>query len=892
VAQLGSEGEATGLTGCRLGPYQVRERIGAGGMGEVYRARDSKLGRDVAVKVLPPHSMQDPDVVARFEREARLLATLNHPNIGAIYGFESAGDVHAIVLELIDGETLTQRINYAPIPILEAVGIARQIADALDAAHSRGIIHRDLKPGNIKITSESVVKVLDFGLAKAVTPQHFDDGDSETLSLSQTAIGTILGTPAYMSPEQASGEPVDKRTDIWAFGCVFYQMITGRSAFGRDSILDTLAAIIDGAADMSALPANTPYGVRRLLERCLEKDPRRRLRDIADGVLLLDEAGPALPADGAAQAGLRPGWMQWALAAIVLGAVGAGLALWIQAKKNDPARAAIVRTTIVLPGGAKLASGDRELPLAISPDGSRIAYVADEDGRRVLYVREMNSLEPRALAGADEARHPFFSPDGESVGYFADGALQRVPVSGGLPLRICDVPGVSMGGTWAPDHTIVFATYGSDLARVSDSGGSPKALEGSAPAAWPETLPDGKTILFTSGAGNNLSALAMIPMAGGAKRVFARLATSALQAPAVIGSGGSLLEAHVVRSGYLLYGQSPGVIRVVPFDLAAQKVTGSPLSLGGSVERAKNGGGVYFAVSQTGLLVYASTGNRHQLVWVDRKGNATPLLPDKGPYRMPRISPDGRLLAVALSDDTRRADIWIVDLESGTRHRLTTQEHNLVPAWTPDGTQITFSNVGGVRQIPLNGGPIRTLIPMPGAYTGSWSPDGKNLLYGVDGPKGRNLMLFTPGAPGNPPGRVLIEAGSTLNPRYSPDGRWIAYTTATSVRPEVYVASAPDLAGAVTVSTNGGEAPVWSKRGDELFYREGDAMMRVPLNLTQGIHAGKPERLFSGSFSGESHDVSFDVTGDGQRFVMVKSDEAATLTTLTVVQNWAGELKK
>jgi Tol biopolymer transport system component/tRNA A-37 threonylcarbamoyl transferase component Bud32 len=652
VAQLGSEGEATGLTGCRLGPYQVRERIGAGGMGEVYRARDSKLGRDVAVKVLPPHSMQDPDVVARFEREARLLATLNHPNIGAIYGFESAGDVHAIVLELIDGETLTQRINYAPIPILEAVGIARQIADALDAAHSRGIIHRDLKPGNIKITSESVVKVLDFGLAKAVTPQHFDDGDSETLSLSQTAIGTILGTPAYMSPEQASGEPVDKRTGIWAFGCVFYQMITGRSAFGRDSILDTLAAIIDGAADMSALPANTPYGVRRLLERCLEKDPRRRLRDIADGVLLLDEAGPALPADGAAQAGLRPGWMQWALAAIVLGAVGAGLALWIQAKKNDPARAAIVRTTIVLPGGAKLASGDRELPLAISPDGSRIAYVADEDGRRVLYVREMNSLEPRALAGADEARHPFFSPDGESVGYFADGALQRVPVSGGLPLRICDVPGVSMGGTWAPDHTIVFATYGSDLARVSDSGGSPKALEGSAPAAWPETLPDGKTILFTSGAGNNLSALAMIPMAGGAKRVFARLATSALQAPAVIGSGGSLLEAHVVRSGYLLYGQSPGVIRVVPFDLAAQKVTGSPLSLGGSVERAKNGGGVYFAVSQTGLLVYASTGNRHQLVWVDRKGNATPLLPDKGPYRMPRISPDGRLLAVAVTTGT------------------------------------------------------------------------------------------------------------------------------------------------------------------------------------------------------------------------------------------------
>ncbi len=892
MAQRGSKGDGTGLTGRRIGPYQVRERIGAGGMGEVYRAHDSKLGRDVAVKVLPPHSIEDPEALARFQREARLLATLNHPNIGAIYGFETetAGDLHAIVLELIDGDTLAERLRRGPLAMKEAIRIARHIAEALDAAHSKGIVHRDLKPANVKITSESVVKVLDFGLAKALAIPNAGGMDNDaTLGLSQTALGTILGTPAYMSPEQARGAAVDKRTDIWAFGCLLYQMIVGRPAFGRETMTDTLAAIVEATPDLSALPADTPHGVRLLLSRCLEKDLRRRLRDIADGAFLLEDNGSAPQAVEAAEP--RPRHLQLALAAVVFAVLGAGLALLIRAKAIDPASVPNLHATIVLPSGARLASGDRELPLAISADGSRIAYVAEQDGRRILYVREMNSLEPRALAGAEEARHPFFSPDGKSVAYFTQGALERIAVDGGPPLRLCDVAGVSMGGTWAPDHSIVFATYGSDLMRVSDAGGSPKPLAGTAPAAWPESLPGGGTILFTTGAGNNLSALATVPLAGGAKRVFARLATSTLQAPAVIGSGGSLLEAHVVP-GYLLYGQSPGVIWAVPFDLPSLTVTGTPVSIGGAVERAKNGGGVYFAVSQTGLLIYASTGNRHQLVWVDRKGNATPLLADKGPYRMPKVSPDGRQVAFALSDDTRRADIWIADVERGTRRRLTTRDHNLVPAWTPDGARITFTNAGGLRQIPVNGGPIQTLIPIPGAYMGSWAPDGKSLLYGLDGPKGRPLMLFTPGAPGNPPGRTLLESGTTLNPQFSPDGRWIAYSTSTTARPEVYVARAPDLADPVTISTNGGETPVWSRRGDELFYREGDALMRVPVSLTQGFHAGRPERLFSGSFSGESHDVAFDVSADGQRFVMVKSDEAASLTTLTLVQNWAAELHR
>jgi eukaryotic-like serine/threonine-protein kinase len=894
VAQFGGDVSESRLVGRLLGSYQVQARIGVGGMGEVYRARDTKLGRDVAIKILPSRSMSDPGSLARFQREARMLATLNHPHIGAIYGFEIAGDVHALVLELIDGDTLADRLRLGPIPLKPALAIARQITEALDAAHSKGIVHRDLKPANIKITPQSVVKVLDFGLAKAVAG-HSDHDDTQTgsltVSLGDTENGMILGTPAYMSPEQARGEAVDKRTDIWAFGCVLYQMLTGKSAFGRETMIDTLAAIVEGEPDMTALPADTPSGVRRLLERCLEKDPRRRLRDIGDGIVMLDETGTAPQSAAAPRRSSRHELIKWVSAAVLFAALGAGLASLLH-RRPSPASAAILRTSIVLPAGAKLVSGDRELPLAVAPDGSRIAYVAEEDGHRLLYVREMNNFEPRAVPGTENARHPFFSPDGQSIGYFASGALQRVAVSGGSPLRICDVATMSMGGSWGPDHTIVFAAFGSDLMRVSDSGGTPRPLEGSRPATWPEILPDGKTVLFTTGAGNNLSAFATIPINGGARHIFASLARSPFQAPAVIGSGGSLLEAHFVAPGYLLYGQSPGVILAVPFDAASQKITGTPVSVVGPVERAMNGGGVYFAVSQTGLLVYASTGSQHQLVWVDRRGNATPVGPDRGPYRVPRLSPDGRLIAVAMSDDTRRSDIWIVDAERGTRRRLTTQDHNLAPTWTRDGTHILVSTIEGMRELPLNGGTSSMLVPGAGVYPASWSPDGRDLLYCVDGAAGRPIWMITPSAPGNPPGHIIAQGGFYYDPMYSPDGRWITYANTGSTRLDIYVARAPDLADPVMVSTNGGSRPIWSKNGRELFYREGDAMMKISVDTAHGFHAGKPERLFTGEFGGESHDTAFDVTADGQRFIMVSSDPASTLTKLTIVQNWSEELRR
>ncbi|HEX4577921.1 MAG TPA: protein kinase [Edaphobacter sp.] len=896
MEQFDSDVNGSRLSGRLIGPYLVQTRIGVGGMGEVYRARDTKLGRDVAIKILPSRFMSDPRLLSRFRREARLLATLNHPHIGAIYGFEIADDIHALVLELIEGDTIADRLRFGPIPVKESLLIARQIAGALDFAHSSGIVHRDLKPGNIKITPHSVVKVLDFGLAKAISLQdETEDGPNGSLemTLSETADGTILGTPAYMSPEQARGQTVDKRTDIWAFGCVLYEMLTACSAFGRTSMIDTLVAIVKSEPDMSKLPAETSPGVHRLLQRCLEKDPRARLRDVADGMFLLDEPQPPSQAAQTIPHKQPPrNLLKWISLALLFAAAGAGL-VYVLRPRGPSVPQAILRTNIILPVGTKLVSSDRELPLAVSPDGSRIAYVADQAGQRRLYVREMNSLEPRLIPGTDEARHPFFSPDGQSIGYFASGALQRVAIGGASPpLRICDVTQQSMGGTWGPHHTIVFATLGSDLMRVSDSGGTPQPLDGSKPAAWPEILPDGKNVLFTTGAGNNLSAFATIPLDGGSRHVFARLTTSPLQEGSVIGSGGSLLEAHVVLTGYLLYGQSPGIVQVVPFNQASRSISEAPVSLVGSVERAMNGGGVYFAVSQTGLLVYASTGHQHQLVWVDRKGNVTPVMEDKGPYRVPRLSPDGKSIAVAISDDTRRSDIWIVDAERGTRRRLTTQDHNLSPVWTPDGAQIVFSSLHGIGELPAAGGAITTLVPIPGSYPTSWSPNGRNLLYETDTPTDRPVSVLTPGETGSPPGRRLTQQGRFNGSIYSPDGRWIAFSAGGGGREEVYVARAPDLSNPVMISNGGGIRPIWSRDGREIFYLQGDAVMRVPIDATRDFHASKPEQLFSGNFNGESHDVTFDVSRDGQRFIMVRGDDAASLTKLTVVQNWPEELKK
>ena len=506
-------------------------------------------------------------------------------------------------------------------------------------------------------------------------------------------------------------------------------------------------------------------------------------------------------------------------------------------------------------------------------------------------MRDLNELEPRVIPGTVGARHPFFSPDGQWIGFFAGGALQKVSLRGGAPLRICDVPSVSEGASWGPDNTIVFASIGSDLMRVDATGGTPRPIKDSRPASWPEILPGGKTVLFTTA----FQAIVAMPLEGGAKSVIAKMANSPLASQTVIGTGGPIEQARFVRDGYLLYGQSPGIVRALPFDLASLKVKGSPIPIVDSVERAMDGGAVYFAVSQTGLLVYASTGDRHQLVWVDQKGTSTPISNDRAAFRLPRLSPDGKRIAVDISDDTRRDDIWIYDSERGTKRRLTTTDHNLEPVWTPDGTHITYSSDGRLVDVLVDGDGPRTMLSAPpqgfSTYASSWSPDGRDLLCYVQTSDGYDLCMLTRGEASGPR-PLLVRPGFDGFPVFSPNGRWVAYVSNESGDMEVYVARFPGLEDKVEISAAGATRPRWSRDGRELFYRQGDALMAVAVNAGAAFRADTPRRLFEGAYSGESGESAFDVSLDGQRFLMVKSDEASTLRQLTVVQNWQVGLKK
>ena len=489
-----------------------------------------------------------------------------------------------------------------------------------------------------------------------------------------TRDGVILGTAVYMSPEQARGQAVDKRTDVWAFGCVLYEMLTGRLAFGGNTVSDTIAKILEREPDWAALPSATPMNVRRLLQRCLEKDPKGRLRDIGDARIELEDASThgTTSAVSASAPARRRGreYLGWAAAALLLVALGTAV-LRLRGAGNARAVLPVARTAIMLPIDHKLASAVGAYPLAVSPDGARLAYVGEQDDGTQLYVRELSALEPKAMPGTTGATHPFFSPDGHWVGFFAAGALQKVAVAGGVPLRICNVPGVIAGASWGPDNTIVLASRVSGLSKIQATGGTPQPLAGSGPATWPEILPDGKTVLFTTGVNGNRSAIATMSLDGGARRIVARMTDSPLEGPAVLGTGGDLAQARFVPTGHLVYGQSPGIVRAVPFDLPSQTVTGSPISLVDSVERARAGGAVYFAMSKTGLLVYASTGDRHQLVWVDRHGTATPIGTDRQAFRIPRLSPDGTRLALIESESTVRIEPVQGPLDAGASRVMT-----------------------------------------------------------------------------------------------------------------------------------------------------------------------------------------------------------------------------
>jgi eukaryotic-like serine/threonine-protein kinase len=886
-------------SGTKLGPHEILSKVGAGGMGEVYRARDTRLDRIVAIKILPDHLADRSDLRERFEREARTIASLNHPHICAIYDVGHQDGTDYLVMEYLEGETLAQRLLKGALAAQQVLQYAIQIADALDKAHRKGITHRDLKPGNIMLT-RSGAKLLDFGLAKLTQPAALSEATLSGLPKgSITGEGSIVGTLQYMAPEQLEGGKVDARTDIFAFGAVVYEMATGKKAFEGKSQASLIAKILEtDPPPMSSLQPMTPPALERVVKSCLAKDPDERWQSAADLARELkwigDAGAQAASSAGISPAGKRPPnrtllYLGWAAAGVLLVVFAA--ILFRNSTSEAPSTASVMRTSILLPAGQRLASDAADYPLAVSPDGSRIAYVADEEAGTQLYVRELSDLEPKAIAGTLGARHPFFSPDGHWVGFFTEGALQRVSVAGGAPLRICNISTLSMGGSWGPDNTIVFASRGTGLQKVNAAGGVPQSLAGGDNGTWPEILPDNKTVLFSTG-----YTLATIPLNGGNARVLARtndsFSDSSSESPAVLGAG-YILQPRFVSSGYLVYGQSPGVVRAMPFDLASLSLKGPPVSMIDTVERAQDGGAIYFAISETGLLLYVPTGQHHQMVWVDRNGAETPISSDRAAFRVPRLSPDGKLIAVAVSDETRRSDIWIYNAEGGAKRRLTKEGHNLEPVWTPDGTRLTFFSDFTVAQMLVNGSGSKDIL-LPGDRARSpcsWSPNGEDLIFDEADAAGDSLWHSTRSSHYASP-VLLIRPTTGDCGVLSPNGKWMAYVSSESGRAEVYLASYPSLAEKIAVSTGGGHRPRWSREGRELFYRQGDALMAVSVDTGASFRAGKPRRLFAGPYRGESQEMAFDVSTDGRRFLMIKSDAAATLGQINAVQNWFEELKQ
>jgi serine/threonine protein kinase len=900
--------------GSRIGPYEILSPIGAGGMGEVYRARDSRLGRDVAIKVLPRAFSEDPDRRARFEREARVLAALNHPHIAAIHGFEEAAGVGALVLELVEGPTLADRLRQGAVPVGEAIAIARQIAAGLESAHEKGIIHRDLKPANIKLTAgDGAVKLLDFGLAKALEPRA--DGDpsqSPTLTSAGTRVGMILGTAAYMSPEQARGQALDKRTDIWSLGCVLYEMLAGRRAFPGQTISETVAAVIADEPDWAALPQALPARVLWLMRRCLEKDSRRRLHDIADARIELDELGESAAtrsgalrdysrSDGASVSAKKNTreLLAWITAGALLVALAAALAL---GRGAGPDAASTDRRTynvsIILPDGLRALPGNPSGRFALSPDGRRLAVVAsDEIGRSMLWIRPLDTSAAQPLAGTEGASFPFWSPDSRFVAFLAQNKLKKIDASGGLPVTLCDAA-IGASGAWSKDNVILFTPKGgSPLFRISASGGTPApvttldAEAGDSQHWFPSFLPDGRHFVYF--------------VVGSKKR--------GITDPRAINLG-SLDPAEPARqliegganaryaSGHLIYLRE-GTLVAQAFDADRLELSGEPVPIVEKVQIAGAGStGVAgaFSVSDTGVLAYqVGFTVRSQLAWFDRTGTQIAKLGDLADYAEASLSPDGTRAAVSVLDPpigTR--DIWLYDVARATRERFTFDRgDDFAPVWSrPDGERLVFSSrrEGSIHlyQRPARGGGEQLLFQDSlGKFATHWSWDGRFITYvGGGGILLRSDVWILPLTGDRKAYPFLESTFSESQGQFSPDGRWIAYMSAESGQPEVYVQRFPGPGDKWLVSTAGGGWPRWRADGRELFYLAPDtSVVAVPVDgrgARFDVGAGRP--LFKVRLRPlvRLDAYPYDVTSDGQRFLINTFAEEATSSAITLVVNW------
>jgi len=827
--------------GKRIGGYEILALIGAGGMGEVYRARDARLGRDVAIKIVSPAVAADADGLRRFEREARMLASLNHPNIAAIYGVEDHGDQPALILELVEGQTLADRIARGPWRIDEALACAKQIADALDTAHEAGIVHRDLKPGNIKISESGTVKVLDFGLAKAIAAASAPDlatdpAQSPTVTVKGTRGGVILGTAAYMSPEQARGKAIDKRTDIWAFGCVLYEMLTGRRAFAGETTSDVIAAILERQPDLSTLPASIPARIRHVIVRCLEKDPKRRARDIADVSAELDAPLAEVPATR------RGRW--WPLAAASVAAMLAGIAAvtWPVSAPDAPT----VALTLTTEAGTTLSIGGGAA--AVSPDGSRIAYPAvDGTGRSGIWWRAIDATSATRLVGTDDAiGQPFWSPDGRHVGFVAESAIKRVPIAGGPVAVITTLTGGNLGATWNDDDVIVFPRANrSGLFRVPASGGDGEPISRLDPERenshrWPHFLPDGDHFLFTTRSDrpeNNL------------------LSVGSLRSQVVKALRPALSNA-VYSKGHLLF-VDRGALMAQPFDAAALLLTGEPVAVVAAVAHNLSSSQGFLSASHDGRVVTYRTGSppAWHLMWFDRRGTHVGSAGEARAYDGVRLSPDRQSIAFDMTDgETGRRDVFVMPVSGGTPRRLTSHPAtDWHPVWSPDGSQIAFASdragQSTVFRKAVDGGSDEALAyrGRSGAFARDWSRDGRTLLVDVDEEVGgRSAMVSLADGQATP---VLDGSSNEVGfGRISPDGRWIAHEAFANGRREIFVSSlAGDRASQrFRLSTNGGILPNWRADGGEIYYETGVGdVMAATVSGGARLTVTQPIKLFS-----------------------------------------------
>jgi serine/threonine-protein kinase len=902
--------------GTRLGAYEILSLLGSGGMGEVYRARDLRLNRDVAIKVLLADVATDADRLARFSREAQVLASLNHPNIAHIHGLEEWSNAPALVMEIVEGATLSDRIEQGPIPVADTLLMARQIADALEAAHEQGIIHRDLKPANIKVRDDGAVKILDFGLAKALDPvstPNLSATRSPTLSIHATQAGIILGTAAYMSPEQARGKPVDKRTDIWAFGCVVYEMLTGRRAFPGDDVTDTIVAVVSKEPAWEALPRGASR-LRPLIERCLKKDPRARLRDIGEARLQIDDVlaaadGDAAPTTQPPSRSARSTRQRFvALAAGVAIAAAAAVGTWAVVRSRPTVRSQPVQFEIVPPASQPLSLSGPDRDIAISRDGRLIVYRAGASSVQLM-VRAIDQLEPQPIAaGTGALRSPFISPDGRWVGFFAAGALHKVSVSGGSPISLCVVRGGALrGASWGANDTIVFASTDptTGLMRVSAGGGEATVLtkpdlarEGDHVA--PSFLPDGRAVLFTILSHDSAAAnqIALLDLDSGEQKTLIR---GGSQAEYVAPASG--------RIGYLVYGVA-GTLRAVRFDPTRREVLGDPVPALERVLTAAASGSANYSVAGNGTLVYVpgtSTGvanaQTRPLVWVDRQGREEPVGAPSRAYVAARLSPDGTRIALDIRGE--ESDIWIWDIARRTPMRLTFDAGvDQYPLWTPDSRRIIFSSSRSGTpnlywQLADGTGTPERLTTSPNLQTPSAiTRDGMQVVFMEPSPKTLlDLMVLSLGPPREAKPLVTTPF-SEGNAAISPDGRWIAYQSNESGLDQVFVRPFPDVdKGRWQVSNMTGSRPVWAMNGRELYYLEGNnAMVAVPIQTAgSSFSFGNPVRLFEGRYFAGPAGRLYDVGRDG-RFLMIKefvvTDQNARQAGMVVVLNWAEELER